>query len=179
MKKFKAVLFAGILTALCLCFLAGCSSYNAVLDSYANKLIDEEFLKNNLTYGIFYRNENFDPEKYDYRDPSTYRFIKDTMSPEDRTYIITEEQKFKEIFTKYDGTIDFENEMVVLFIFTDDNPGNYKLRDVILNGTHLNVKYDYEEWDLGDVGCVRSYQRCFMLKMEKIEFSDVEFVCVR
>ncbi len=166
MKKLKAFLFGSLLIGLCLCFLAGCNSYNAYWDSHANKCISQEFMDNNHVRGAYYRYEN-----YDGYDDGYY----DETSPGNRTYIITEEQEFEKIFTKYPGIVDFDKRTVILYIFSDCSPRQYFLKDIYREDGTLIVKYELERYIIPVGDATMPYQRCFMLIMDKTEFNEVKF----
>ncbi len=171
MKKLKAFLLGSLLIVLCLCFLAGCSMpYGAELYSHAQEYISQEFKDNYHVRGAYYRNEN-----YDGYDDGYY----DKTSPKYRTFIITEEAEFKEIFTKYNGTVDFENKLVILYTFADSSPRECFINEIYIEDVILTVKYKYEQYNEAIIDAVRRYQRFFMLIMDKTEFSEVEFIETR
>ncbi len=175
MKKLRAFLLSVLLIVLCLCFLAGCNSYNAFWDSHANKCISQEFMDNNHVLGAYYRNENYDGNDL-INNP---KYIYDETSPRDRTYIITEEAEFKEIFTKYEGTVDFDKRTVILYMFADGYGGrHYYIDSISLVEDKLIIYYILE--DRGNIcDFAMPSTRCFMLIMDKTEFDEVEFIETR
>lgn len=151
--------------------LTGClnNKYNAVLYSNANEWIDETFLKNNRVKA-YYLNENY---IYGESDPSD-KYIYDTTAPSSRVFIIKDEDSYNRIFSNSQLYIDFEKEMVILYIFSDVNPTReYKLKKIEVNDEILTVKTELERKNVDDA--TMPYQRCFVIKMNKVEINEVNF----
>lgn len=150
--------------------LCGCNNkYNAVLYNHADKWISEDFLDNNRVKA-YYRNENYIEGEDD-------KYIYDDEAPRSRTFIITDQDRFSEIFSKYDKSIDFDSELVVLYIFSDVSPRDYKIKKIYYENQALTIQIKLENTNKKD--SVMPYQRCIMIKMKKLEIESVNFIKVR
>lgn len=151
---------------------AGCSNnnkYNAVLYSNANEWIDETFLNDNRVKA-YYLNENYIDGQSDPND----KYIYDTTSPSSRVFTVSDEAEYNRIFSNSPMNIDFEYEMVILYIFSDVYPEReYKLKKIEVNGEVLIVKTELEQKNVDDAAM--PYQRCIALKMNKVEINEVKF----
>lgn len=164
----KAVCLSVALLLVCLlCF--ACAKeipYNAVLNSHANDLISDDFLRENRVKA-FYPND-------DYVEGENDRYIRDKDSPGTRTFTITEQQEFDKIFTKCTTPVDFENQIVILYIFGNIYPREYYLKNIRLKDDILEVSYELEWSNKDDAGMPSQW--CFMLIMDKVNFTDVKFI---
>lgn len=150
--------------------LCGCNNkYNAVLYNHAEKWISEDFLDNNRVKA-YYKNENYTEEDDD-------EYIYDEESPTSRTFIITEQDRFSEIFSKYDKSIDLDSEVVVLYIFSDMSSSDYKIKKIYYENQELTIQIKLEYINTKD--SVMPYQRCIMIKMEKLEIESINFIKVK
>lgn len=122
--KFLSLILV-LLTILSL--FAGCSSnnkYNAVLYSNTTEWIDETFLNDNRVKA-YYLNENYIDGQSDPND----KYIYDTTSPSSRVFTVSDEAEYNRIFSNSPLDIDFEHEMVILYIFSDVYPAReYRLK---------------------------------------------------
>ena len=161
----------GLVLIMIFSLLTGCSTnkYNAVLYSNANEWIDETFLKDNRVKA-YYLNENY---IYGESDPSD-KYIYDTTTPSSRVFIVTDEDEYNRVFSNSPLDIDFEQEIVILYIFSDVNPTrDYKLKKIEVNDEILTVKTELERKDVDDT--TMPYQRCIVIKMNKVEINEVKF----
>jgi len=143
--------------------------YNAVLYSQAKEWVSEDFLKENRVKA-YYLNEDY-VEGLD--DPSN-RYVYDETAPLSRTFIITEQNKFDEIFSNYNSTIDFEQKIVILYILSDVyNNRIYYLKNLQIENKILTVYYELEHKEVDDATSL--FQRCFMVILNKEEFNKVIF----
>lgn len=165
-KIIKIGLAILVIFSLLLC----CSScrYGAKLYSRVNDWIDESFLKENRVKG-FYPNDNY---VYDESDPSD-KYIYDETAPSSRVFIITDEDEYNRIFTNSPLDIDFKKQMVILYIFSNTSPRDYKLKRIELKDKVLTVKMRLERKKGKDA--VMLYQRCILIKMNKAEINEVKF----
>ena len=98
----------------------------------------------------------------------------DTESPSSRTFIISNKDEFNRIFSKTQIDVDFEKEIVILYIFSDMNPNrNYNLKEIKRQNTNLTVQIELEKSEIDDSTML--YQRCLVLKMRKVDIDCVEF----
>lgn len=165
MTKVKQIV-TGLTICLFFALLTGCfvNKYNATLYSHAQEWIDETFLTENRVQA-YYPDEN---------DESGY--VYDEESPRSRSFIIADEEEYGRIFPKAQCDIDFEKEMVILYIFGDVYPNReYYLKSMEIADNVLTVQTKLEERfpPVGDASA--PYQRCFMIKMDKTEIKEVVF----
>lgn len=109
-----------------LSILTGCSNnkFNAALYNNVSECINETFLKNNRVKA-YYLNENYIEDQSNPND----KYIYDTTSQSSRTFIVYDEEEYNRIFSYSQLNINFDKEMVILYIFSDVNPTkNYKLQ---------------------------------------------------
>lgn len=176
MKKRK--IFAAALALLMLLQLfTGCSSvarFDATLYGYANDWMDQAFLKENRIKGAWYDNENYVPHT-----TGVKKGWYEENAPESRTFIITTKEEYASFFPSSAVDIDFEKEMVVLYMFCDSSPREYHLESMKLQGKVLTVMVALEQSERDAAGSVMPYARCAMLKMEKTNIDKVVFKEIR
>ena len=166
MKKRK-ILAAALALLILLQLFAGCAAlrYDAKLYSYANGWIDEAFLDENRVKGAFYLAKATWYGEADWQ--------RDEESPSARTFIITSEEEYTEIFTNSPPSIDFEKRMAILYVFADCSPRDYRLKGMKVDGSVLTVKVKLENRWGNDA--TMPYARCFLLVMKKMEITEVVF----
>ena len=163
MKIIKFISFV-LISVFLLSGLCGChiDKYDAKLydDMFGavRKWMDEDFLAQNRVSG-FYKDEN--GEIFE---------VKNQKGP--IVHVLTEEEQYNKIFTKFPIEIDFDKKMVIVYIFTDNSQRNYSLESVsIIEGT-LSMKIEKYNSKMDD--SVWPYQRCFMIVLNKSEITDVD-----
>ena len=141
-----------------------------MVECKAVKVNLKDFLKENRVKG-YYLNENYVEGVSDVSD----KYIEDTESPSSRTFIISNKDEFNRIFSKTQIDVDFEKEIVILYIFSDVNPyrKNYNLKGIKRQNTNLTVQIELEKSEKDDSTML--YQRCLVLKMRKVDIDCVEF----
>lgn len=170
MKKITSAV--AVLLAVCICLTVsacGVGYHAAVMDSDVE--FTAEFLKDSITYGAWCENEDFDPEVDEYGDHGWY----DSESPETRTYIVREQSEADEIFANLPD-VDFENEMILVYCWTE-----IYIRDVILKsvkadeGDTLKVEFTLKKpgRHVGDATIPQ--RRILVVKVDKLDISAVEF----
>lgn len=175
MKKFK-ILVIGLVVFMLSSFLTGCydqdfkdTLYNSILYNGVEEWIDDDFLRENRVYA-YYRNENYIEGV---SDPDEKYILEETL-PSSLVFIITEENEYNKIFTKSELDIDFESENVILYIFTDTNPSRkYNLKGIDVNDKVLYVQIGLERKNVNDA--TMPYQRCILIKMNKVEINEANF----
>lgn len=169
----KKIIFIAICMLLCLSVLSGCSvKYNAVMYSKVEEWVDEDFLKENRVKA-YYLNDDY--VEGDDSDDAPEKYIYDENSPRSRSFIITEENEFKSIFTDCPIPVDFDKEMVLLYIFGDIYPNReYYLKKTSLDNKTLNIYYKLESTNKKDA--TAPYQRCMMVKLDKLDITEVNFI---
>ena len=120
MKKFVRIV--GIIVLICCLFgSVGCGNkYNAELFNNAEQWIRDDFLRENRVKA-YYPNEN-----YDENDEQSERYIYDETAPLTRTFIISDNVTFDEIFKGDDIVIDFANEILLLYIHSEIYPAQWR-----------------------------------------------------
>lgn len=163
MKKIKY-----LISLLLLLGLVACSGNKIEIDfnSSAKDLISSEYLNNNKVGNTFYPTEDGLDHYYD------------TTSPKERIIIISDEELFKEIFVNYECEIDFNEKIVILYIFADVSPRIYKEKKVSIEEKVLTIEYkDKKRSNLADDSM--PYQRCFMVVIDNVELENVIFKKVK
>lgn len=171
----KKVILSLISIIIGLSFLVGCggNKYNAVLYSHAENWISEDFLDENRVKAYYPNKDYVEGESDPWED-----IIYDNESPDSRTLIISNQDEFGKIFTKYDSTVDFERQIVILYIFGDVYPSrDYYLKKLILKEQALKIYYRLENRNGDDA--TAPYQRCLMVKLDKLDIVAVNFEEVR
>ena len=94
------------------------------------------------------------------------------------SYIIKDEKTFNEIFIENSMDVNFEKEMVILFMKRDVSPRDCYLLSISndYNGK-LTFKYVHEFY-IGGGDTVMPYPRCIAVKMKKKDITSVEFIDV-
>lgn len=142
--------------------------FNAEWYCKADDWVSEDFMRNNKI-NAYYPNENYIEGE---SDPNE-KYLQFKDMPSFRTFVITEREKFKEIFTNYPNEVDFSSRVVILYIFGNIYPREYYLDDIILDGEVLKVYYGMEKSNVSDA--MMPCPRCFMLITDKTEFKEVVF----
>lgn len=155
-----------------LSLFVGCSNnnkYNAVLYSDATEWINETFLKDNRVKA-YYPNENY----IDGQNNPNDKYIYDTNLPSSRVFVVSDEGEYSSIFSNSPLDVDFEYEMVILYIFPDVNPNReYKLKKIEVNDEVLTVKMNLGRRSVDDA--TMPCQRCIVIKLNKVEINEVKF----
>ena len=171
MRKIKFISL-GLVVLIFFSVLAGCScnKYNAVMYSQSKEWILQSFLDENRVRGVFY----VDPDAIVGPDgPQGYT---DKTSPSERIFIIDNQDTFNDIFKENTLTVDFEKEIVYLYIFNDCSPRKYFIKNIKIEGEQLYIYYRLERRYDGRRDSVEPYQRCLTVVMEKTDTVSVEFI---
>lgn len=177
MKKKIAIILSVVVVALASAFVIGGMLFKKI--PYDAKLYSErkemdgwvrtEFLNENKVYGAHYVNPEWTEESNDISE-----YYQDRESPETRTFLIKDEAMFKDIFYEDALDVNFEEEMVVLHIFTAGNPRGYDLKDVKVQGGKVMIEMKLQEARRGVADHIQPYQRYVVIKMKKLDVSEVE-----
>lgn len=155
-----------------ICLLCSCNDdkHNAVIYNDAEVWISIDFLKDNRVKAYYLNEDYIEGES----DPSS-KYTYDETLPTFRTFIFTQQEEFAKVFSKCDGTFDFENEMVILYIFSDIYPnGDYEIKKINYQDQTLNVHIKLQNGTKKD--STAPYQRCVMIKIEKLEIEAINFI---
>ncbi len=153
MRKFT---IAVLCIFMCISLFTGCSSkvnYNAVLYDNAVDWIREDFQVNNL--------------------------VGSTQSPypSERTLIVNNQDEFNEIFLPDIGEldVDFTSQRLVVYTFRAIYRKSFYLKSVTMENGRLKVIYQMEDLTPGTGSATNPYQRYFVLKLDKVDITAVEF----
>ena len=173
--------------ALILLFLAlvGCSvvRYDAEIYSYVNDWLDPAFLENNRLGNVDYENPDYDRDLADeaeaegltYEIPKYFNF---PDNPDTRTFIITDQEAFDSMFVEGAIEVDFEKEMVLLYMFRSWQPPRvdyYCIDKIKVQDELVNVYFAKENKENRRKDSVYSYHRCIAVRMKKIEVTTANF----
>lgn len=149
----------------------GCGNkYSAVIVE-SELQFTNNFLKNSITYGAYYRNENFNSEKDEWDEEWLY----DTVSPKTRTYIIGGKFELNEIFSAF-PKVDLEKEMVIVYCYTSCYGRSRILKDIQRgDDLILKIKFTIKKGRCGYADASMPQRRILVLKMDKLEVKSVEF----
>ena len=173
-KKIVLCVIGAILLVVGISYWWILGQYNATMYSKANEWIKQEFIYNNAVCDVTYINKDYNPDV----DEWTEKYYSVEDAPKIRTYIIKDEKAFNEIFIENSIDVNFEKEMVILFMKRDVCP-----RDCYL----LSISNDYNgkltfknvhEFYIGGGDTVMPYPRCIAVKMKKMDITSVEFIDV-
>ena len=172
MKKILLIITCIILviTIICLIIFYDQIIYNAKIYSQSEDLLLPEFLCANKVRGAFYLNPDYDPN-----DKSSNEYYREKNAPKNRTFIVKEERIFKEMFKENTLEINWDKEMVLVYIFPDENPyRKYKLQSITVSDGNIKVYYKLDSGFNKD--STAPYQRCLIVTMKKQTVQNVEFI---
>lgn len=145
-------------------FLVACDNknmYNASIYDDSGKWMNEKFLEDNLTRGVYYNGRYLDDDSY----------------PNNINHLITNEEEFEEVFTEFPLEIDFTKSMICIYVFTSNDKRTYEISNISLDNQILKIEVKSIKPRPGKIGDgVPSWQRCLVVKINKLDISSVEFV---
>lgn len=169
MKKYKFLMF--ILTIpIILYSIAGCqkNKYNAKIYNSAENLFLNSFLEENKVKGAYYKNP-------DYPDDADKKYYYDETSPACRTFIVNNPDDYSLFFAGDELGVNFDKEMVLIYIFADIYPNrNYIINNILKEGEKVKIYLELEKNNKKDA--TAPYQRVLIVKMEKLDISEAEFI---
>lgn len=169
----RKLITLGLAVFMIFAMLTGCSvnKYNAMMYSQSNDWVLQSFLEDNKVRGAYYENKDYVEDESGLNN----RYYEDTISPENRTFIIDNQDSYDAVFKKNTLTIDFEKENVYLYVFADSNPyRKYYIKKIVSDNDELSVYYKLEYKNKADT--TMPYQRCLIVVMEKTNVSSVKFI---
>ena len=143
----------------------GFGGINDIYGEHENNRLKTKFLETNRISGVEYKNELYDPN-----DSPSKKFIYHPDAPKSITYIINSQEKANEIFNK-DMEINYENEMLILYIFGTYGMAFY-LDSVALENEKLYININYSS--AGD--CINYMGQYLIVRLDKININDADFV---
>lgn len=182
MKKIYAFLLLFIIiTGVLLTGISCALPYNAeivtsvfVTDNHIVPLDDdyftESFWKESIISTVTYYNED-----YDINDENSIDYIRYPDAPAEIIKIVDTQEEYEQTFTHQED-IDFENNMLIVWVFRSFNQYTYNLKKVVQEDKKLNIEYTEE-----NTGCffahnasapMRAY---IVISMDKLDVDTVEF----
>ena len=166
MKKWFSKLLCVIMLLVMAFSFASCkekkaNQYNAKLIDQAHMYMSDMFLAEHITRGALMEGVDTDKEIYQ----KNYRFIVDTR------------EEFNGIFQQEFISVDFEKEMLFVYLFTSYYMGEtYQISEIKEVGSTLQVVLKRKKKNNEATGnASMPQQRCFVVKTDKVNVVDVEF----
>ena len=150
--------------------IAGCqkNKYNAKIYNSAENLFLNSFLEENKVKGAYYKNP-------DYPDDADKKYYYDETSPAYRTFIVNNPDDYSLFFAGDELGVNFDKEMVLIYIFADIYPNrNYIINNILKEGEKVKIYLELEKNNKKDA--TAPYQRVLIVKMEKLDISEAEFI---
>ncbi len=172
MKKVNIVAL-GLVLLMAFSVFAGCSvkKYDAVMYSKSKEWVKTSFLEDKKVRGAYYLN----PDYVEGLDDPVEKYYYDEESPRDRTFVIDNQDTYDMIFNENALAVDFEKEIVYLYTFADVYPTrNYYIDRISLEEDKVVICYKLEKKNVND--STAPFQRCLIVKMKKLNLSNVEFI---
>ena len=160
MKLLKKVLLVLVLL-LSISLLSGCA-FNVI--RYDVEIIDngyqfnDGFLQDHLTYGS-YNNETQD-------------YISNKSTPEEYTFVIKNNEEKNKIFTQLKD-VDFEDEMIIVYIYTGIYDAERRITDVEIDEGELSIDFDYKLKIVTGSASIPQ-QRVLIIKMNRVNVYNVD-----
>ena len=168
----KKIAFCIILIAISLLSFAGCGmNYNAVMYSNAQKWMTDEYLRENRVRAYYLKDDDYVGDEDDWGN-----YFWDESSPSSRIVIISQQEEIDKNFKETPFEVDFEREIIILYFFGSSGLKDYKLKRIDLEEQTLNIYFKYDKNNPYVKDSVSLYQRCLMIKLDKIEFDTVNFI---
>lgn len=147
-------------------FVTGCNgiAYNAQIYDNINDCINENFANDAVIRDVYYA------------DGDDVTIIHDDTVPIDRTFIVTNEKLYNEIFIDNINSLDvnFANQMLVVYTFRAINHRELNLTNIILQESSLTIEYkSIKKNGTGDTST--PYQRWIAVKLDKISIESISF----
>ena len=182
MKKTKFIALIMLLVRVST-FLTGCVSvsgmysklkYGAKMYSQVQDWILPSFLDEHKVCGVSYEN----PDYVEGVDDYTKKYYYDQVSPNFWTFIIEDQETFNQIFKENTLEVDFDTEMVFLHIFSGSS-NEYIIDMVGVEAQKACVYYKSKlRFTLG-VGASAPSRSCLIVKMSKMDITNVDFIEVK
>ena len=169
MKRYKITVVC-IVLLIVLSSLSACGKvkYNAKIYNMSEESFLSSFLEENKVKGAYYKNP-------DYPDDADKKYYYDETSPAYRTFIVNNLDDYSLFFAGDELTVNFDKEMILIYIFADVNPcRNYLLNKVVIDGETAKIYFGLEKGDKKDA--TAPYQRVLIVKTDKLDINEAEFI---
>ena len=130
----------------------------------------ESFWKESIISTVTYYNEDFD-----INDENSREYTKYPNAPKQIIKIVDKQEEYEQTFTHQED-IDFENNMLIVWVFRSFNQYTYNLKKVVQEDKKLNIEYTKSR-----TGCCFVYnssapmRRYIVISMDKLDVDTVEF----
>ncbi|MFA5676541.1 MAG: hypothetical protein WDA65_08490 [Christensenellales bacterium] len=160
----KRIVALGVFLIIVIGLFSGCGNdnkYNAVLYSDATVWMHEDFLIENLTRDAVYDGIPLD----------------DPLYPKNITHLIQSKEDFDKVFTEFPTELDFEKEMLCIYIFSCNYMGlSYEISEMSLEDNMLKIEVNFVMPGFGASGSATvPKQRCLAVKIDRLDIETVEF----
>ena len=150
--------------------------HSAEMYSQVQDWILPSFLEENKIRGVGYKNPDYIENDYDNPFPAP-EYIQDENAPKNRTFLIDNQETFDSIFKENTLSVDFDNEIVCLYIFCNCTPNTkYIIDEISVNNEKASICYKSKIRLFSPLDTTNPYPRCLIVKMDKSNISAVEFV---
>lgn len=169
MKRYKITAVCIVLLIVLSVFSAcGKVKYNAKIYNMSEESFLSSFLEENKVKGAYYKNP-------DYPDDADKKYYYDETSPACRTFIVNNLDDYSLFFAGDELGVNFDKEMVLIYIFADIYPNrNYIINNILKEGEKVKIYLKLEKNNKKDA--TAPYQRVLIVKMEKLDISEAEFI---
>lgn len=160
----KKILKLILVLVTCFCVLTACSvkRYNATIYNDTKNSLRKEFLAYNMTRGSYYQNDNGEIVK-----------AVDSDLPGDYTYVVKTKEHAEEIFYELPFETNFDEQMLIIYIFTDLYNRPYEIKKISCRHGELRIDVELQSVPFGVLDGVAPYQRVIIIQMDKLDFDTV------
>lgn len=173
MKKRALIMQAMILLFIAVArLLSGCNEESLPLPYNASGMVAQ--IKDSFLYAeenrisVAYRNENYDPE-----DPNSEKYFYDDSLPSYRVILLKEQSQLEEAFETV-PSIDLEQQMVVILLFSQSGSAKATLYDVKVENGSLEIVIKEQFSGMA----TSPYLVDFTIKMDKMDITDTKVTFV-
>ena len=141
---------------------SSCSSkYHAKIYDFADDYFKPDFLENNKINGVCYGDG----------DP-----LEDETLPKNRTFIIkTFEEMDSMMINNDDLNINFDKQMLIVYTFISDVKEKLHIKNIKVSDSNLKIELNTYYLSFGRTNSCAFYQRIIIIKLDKLDFTNVEF----
>ena len=131
----------------------------------------ESFWKESIISTVTYYNED-----YDINDENSIDYIRYPDAPAEIIKIVDTQEEYEQTFTHQED-IDFENNMLIVWIFYSFSKDYYNLTKIVKEDKKLKI--EYIETRIGYFfvhNCSEPMRRYIVISMDKLDVDTVEFI---
>ena len=160
----KRIIFLSFLLSL---LLVGCSENKVdsiTIDNDFKMFLTDDFLLKHRTRGAAYQTADGD-----------YEFLEEGDS--NITVVVKNKEEYELITNNPPHNIDFDNQLVVIYLFTNYYPGrNYYIVSKNLNNNILTLNIKIKRAKIGVADASMPYQRVLLFILDKNNVDDVVII---